>query len=426
MAGDNAQVEMDGHRFSLTNLSKVLYPQSGTTKADVIGYFAEVAPVMIPLVAGRPVTRKRWPNGVETTPFFHKNIDKGTPSWIPRREIPHSERTITYPLIDSAATLAWLGQNAALELHVPQWRFNSDGSRSMWLPNPSPYSTLDPGSRAAELTECAGAARAIRDRLDDLKLVAYPVTSGSKGMHLYVPIPGSQTSEEVSQFAKLLAETIERDMPELVVSRMSKALRPGKVFIDWSQNNANKTTIAPYSLRGKDLPTVAAPRTWAELGDPNLRHLDYREVLQRLRDGVNPFDPVAAPTISDKLAVYRSKRSADRTPEPVPPPASSSAASSGGDQVPPGTTIRSSSRSTTPPRCTGTSVSNTGECWSPGRCPEASRPPPSRIDWRCRPRITHSNMQISPAPSITASTAAATSPSGTPATTASRSGVTTR
>src|ERR1700712_3144543 len=310
MAGESTQVEMDGHRFGLSNLSKVLYPQSGTTKADVIGCFAEVAPAMIPLVQGRPVTRKRWPNGVDTTPFFHKNIDKGTPSWIPRREIPHSERTITYPLIDSPATLAWLGQNAALELHVPQWRFDADGS--VGRPDRAVFD-LDPGP-------CAEVAKAIRARLDDLKLVAYPVTSGSKGLHLYVPLPGSQTSEEVSLFTKLLAETIERDMPALVVSRMSKALRPGKVFIDWSQNNANKTTIAPYSLRGKASPTVAAPRTWAELDDADLRHLDYREVLQRLHDGINPFDPAASPSVSQKLAAYRSKRSADRTPEPVPPP----------------------------------------------------------------------------------------------------------
>ncbi len=324
MAGDSAQVEMGGHRFGLTNLSKVLYPKSGTTKADVIGYFAEVAPAMIPLVEGRPVTRKRWPNGVDTTPFFHKNIDKGTPAWIPRREISHSERTVTYPLIDSAATLAWLGQNAALELHVPQWRFNPDGS--VGRPDRAVFD-LDPGP-GVELAECAEVAKAIRCRLDDLALAAYPVTSGSKGMHLYVPLQGGQTSDEVSLFAKLLAETIERDLPELVVSRMSKALRPGKVFIDWSQNNANKTTIAPYSLRGKELPTVAAPRTWAELDEANLRHLDYREVLQRLRDGINPFDPLATPSISEKLAAYRSKRSADRTPEPVPPPTSAAVGSS--------------------------------------------------------------------------------------------------
>ncbi|MET3807681.1 bifunctional non-homologous end joining protein LigD [Nakamurella sp. UYEF19] len=350
MAGDSAHVEMDGHRFGLTNLSKVLYPDAGTTKADVIGYLAKVASVMIPLVQGRPVTRKRWPNGVETTPFFHKNIDKGTPSWIARREITHKDRTITYPLVDSPATLAWLGQNAALELHVPQWRFGAGGDPGR--PDRAVFD-LDPGP-GADLADCAEVALAIRRRLDDLALTAYPVTSGSKGLHLYVPLPGDQTSDEVSSFARLLAETIERDLPALVVSKMSKALRPGKVFIDWSQNNGNKTTIAPYSLRGRDQPTVAAPREWAELEESGFRHLDYREVLARLENGISPFPAPAGSTagpatgstagspagsaagqaggsVADKLAVYRSKRSADRTPEPVP--AAADPAPSGDDNT---------------------------------------------------------------------------------------------
>lgn len=307
---------MDGHRFGLTNLSKVLYPAAGTTKADVIGYYAEVAHAMIPLVQGRPVTRKRWPNGVRTTPFFHKNIDKGTPVWILRHEITHKDRTITYPMIDSPAVLAWFGQNAALELHVPQWRFGPAGQ--VGRPDRVVFD-LDPGP-GVELPACALVAKAIRVRLDELQLNAFPVTSGSKGLHLYVPLPGDQTSEQVSQFAKLLAETVERDLPELVVSKMSKDLRPGKVFIDWSQNNAAKTTIAPYSLRGKEFPMVAAPRSWDELDDPELRHLDYLEVLERLRGGIDLFRPAGSgeSSVSAKLAGYRARRSADRTPEPVP------------------------------------------------------------------------------------------------------------
>ena len=327
MAGDNAQVEMDGHRFRLTNLSKVLYPESGTTKADVIGYYAQVAAAMLPLVQGRPATRKRWPNGVTTTPFFHKNIDKGTPEWIERQEITHKDRTIVYPMINNPATLAWFGQNAALELHVPQWRFTSEGG--VGLPDRVVFD-LDPGE-GVELAQCAIVAKAIRARLTDLQLAAFPVTSGSKGLHLYVPVPPQQTSEQTSQFARLLAETVEKEMPELVVSKMAKLLRPGKVFIDWSQNNGAKTTIAPYSLRGRDLPMVAAPRTWDELDDPELAHLDYREVLERLDRGIDPFGEQAGPggdgtrsaagvrgPAGQKLAAYRAKRSADRTPEPVP------------------------------------------------------------------------------------------------------------
>ncbi len=315
MTGDNAQVEMDGHRFRLTNLSKVLYPESGTTKADVIGYYAQVAAAMIPLVQGRPATRKRWPNGVTTTPFFHKNIDKGTPEWIDRQEITHRDRTIVYPLINNPATLAWFGQNAALELHVPQWQFAADGGVGM--PDRVVFD-LDPGE-GVQLSQCAVVAKAIRRRLTELELTAVPVTSGSKGLHLYVPVPPQQTSEQTSQFARLLAETVEKEMPDLVVSKMAKLLRPGKVFIDWSQNNGAKTTIAPYSLRGRDQPTVAAPRTWDELDDPGIAHLDYREVLARLESGIDPFAHDAGPApAGTKLAAYRAKRSADRTPEPVP------------------------------------------------------------------------------------------------------------
>ena len=330
MAANGAQVEMDGHRFTLTNLSKVLYPEAGTTKADVIGYYAEVASVMLPLVHGRPVTRKRWPNGVQAPPFFHKNVDKGTPAWISRESITHRDRTITYPLLDSPAGLAWMGQNAALELHVPQWKFEAGGGAGR--PDRAVFD-LDPGP-GVELAECAVVALALRTRLDELSLTAYPVTSGSKGLHLYVPLPGGQTSEQVSQFAKALAETIEREMPTLVVSKMSKDLRPGKVFIDWSQNSAAKTTIAPYSLRGRERPMVAAPRTWEEIEQPGLSHLDHSQVLERLRSGISPFRPAgggsaAGPPVTDKLAAYRSKRSAERTPEPVPPPAAPAPAGTG-------------------------------------------------------------------------------------------------
>ncbi len=343
--GDSATVELDGHRLSLTHLRKVLYPATGTTKAEIIGYFAEVAHVMIPHLAGRPVTRKRWPDGVSTTPFFHKNLDRGTPSWVSRQVIEHSDGPKAYPVVDSPATLAWLGQIAALELHVPQWRFEPDGG--IGRPDRLVFD-LDPGPGVG-LAECAEVARAVRRRLSGSVVV--PVTSGSKGIHLYSRLDGSLTSDEASLFAKQIAEAIEQDMPELVVSRMLKSLRPGKVFIDWSQNNGSKTTIGPYSLRGRDHPTVAAPRTWEELEDPALRHLQYTEVLallaeapdpmrgletgdcdgaehrggrgsRRRRSGSPPADGSRAVNArvdaGSKLDTYRAKRSADRTPEPVP------------------------------------------------------------------------------------------------------------
>ena len=343
--GDSATVELDGHRLSLTHLRKVLYPATGTTKAEIIGYFAEVAHVMIPHLAGRPVTRKRWPDGVSTTPFFHKNLDRGTPSWVSRQVIEHSDGPKAYPVVDSPATLAWLGQIAALELHVPQWRFEPDGG--IGRPDRLVFD-LDPGPGVG-LAECAEVARAVRRRLAGSVVV--PVTSGSKGIHLYSRLDGSMTSDEASLFAKQIAEAIEKDMPELVVSRMLKSLRPGKIFIDWSQNNGSKTTIGPYSLRGRDHPTVAAPRTWEELEDPGVRHLEYTEVLallaeapdpmrgletgdcdgaehrggrgsRRRRSGSPPADGSGEvnPRVDagSKLDTYRAKRSADRTPEPVP------------------------------------------------------------------------------------------------------------
>ena len=345
MAADSATVEVDGHRIALTHLRKVLYPASGTTKSEVIAYFAEVAHAMIPHLADRPVTRKRWPDGVTTAPFFHKDLPKGTPSWVPRRTIRHSDGPKDYPLVDSPATLAWLGQIAALELHVPQWTFGSaaasvaggDGEITEAVfdvvhPNRLVFD-LDPGP-GVELVDCAHVARAVRERMGGAALV--PVTSGSKGIHLYAWLDGSLTSDDASAYAREIAEAIEQDMPDLVVSRMAKSLRRGKVFIDWSQNNGSKTTIAPYSLRGREHPTVAAPRTWEELADPELRHLEYTEVLELLAAAPDPMqgledgDNDGAETRGGsrrrgrgpdtKLDTYRSMRSADKTPEPVPEP----------------------------------------------------------------------------------------------------------
>jgi len=382
VAGDSAAIELDGHRLALTHLRKVLYPATGTTKADVIGYFAEVAHAMIPHLADRPVTRKRWPDGVTTTPFFHKDLPRGTPSWVTRRVIEHSDGPKAYPIVDSPATLAWLGQIAALELHVPQWRFGGDHPDHVRLDGAGQQHPdrvvfdLDPGPGVG-LAECAAVARAVRARMRGAPLV--PVTSGSKGIHLYGRLDGSLSSDDASTYAKEIAEVIEQQMPDLVVSRMAKVLRARKVFIDWSQNNGSKTTIAPYSLRGRDHPTVAAPRTWEELADPELRHLQYTEVLALLAEAPDPMrglesgdndgaehrstgnrrrrrtadrrkpaagsDPDAGGAATDgegsgepaggnhgvpadrqtgdrdtKLDTYRSMRSADRTPEPVPEP----------------------------------------------------------------------------------------------------------
>jgi bifunctional non-homologous end joining protein LigD len=337
-------VSVDGHRIKLTSLDKVLYPATGTTKADVLAYYAEIAGFLIPHAQDRPVTRKRWVHGVGTAEkpgqvFFQKNLDETAPTWIKRYPIEHKDHTNTYALVNDVATLTWMAQMSSLELHVPQWKFGPRGK----IQNPDRLVLdLDPGEGAG-LPECAEVALLVRGILKEMGLDPVPVTSGSKGIHLYAALDGGQTSEEVSEVAHELARALEADHPDLVVSDMKKKLRTGKVLIDWSQNNWAKTTICPYSLRGRLKPMVAVPRTWKELGDPALEQLDYRQVLERMKRRQDPMlamhaghlaspePPVvegARPVVEgarnervethDRLAKYRSMRDAAKTPEPVP------------------------------------------------------------------------------------------------------------
>lgn len=315
MAEGEQLVRVDGRRLRLTNLDKVLYPETGTTKGEVIDYYTRIAALLIPHASGRPVTRKRWPEGVDHPPFFAKDLERGAPSWVPRRPIDHSGGAKDYPLVEDVPTLVYLAQVASLELHVPQWRFTRHGDRA----NPDRLVLdLDPGPGTG-LAECAEVARWAREILRGMGMDPVPVTSGSKGIHLYTRLDGRQTSDDASAFARELARLIEADHPDLVVSQMTKSLRPGKVFLDWSQNNGSKTTIAPYSLRGRPQPTVAAPRTWEELDDPDLRHVLLHEMLERadaLGDLFAPLRPQSAEY--GPLSAYLSKRAAGRTPEPVP------------------------------------------------------------------------------------------------------------
>ncbi|NVM99092.1 hypothetical protein G6035_10545 [Arthrobacter sp. SDTb3-6] len=287
-------VTIDGHRLTLTNLDKVLYPETGTTKADVLDYYEQAAPYLIAAAHGRPATRKRWVNGVGTASkpgpmFFQKNLDDATPDWVPRATQQHKDHANDYPLVDDLATLMWLGQLATLEIHVPQWRFDPRGTPL----NPDRLVLdLDPGEGAG-LVECAEVARLARTALAGRGMEPVPVTSGSKGIHLYAALDGTRTSGEVSDVAHELARSLESDHAGLVVSLMRKDLRRGKVFVDWSQNSANKTTVAPYSLRGRARPWVAAPRTWRELASPALAQLDYKEVLRRLARRGDPFAAVS-------------------------------------------------------------------------------------------------------------------------------------
>lgn len=310
-------------RVKLTNAEKVLYPATGTTKSDIFDYYTRIAEVMIPHISGRPATRKRWPNGVDEESFFEKQLASSAPDWLPRASVTHRSGTTTYPIIDSVDGLAWIAQQAALEVHVPQWRFVAEWTRSRaeeLKPGPATRLVfdLDPGE-GVTMAQLAEVARAVRELITGIGLATYPLTSGSKGLHLYTPLQEPVSSKGATVLAKRVAQQLEKTMPTLVTSTMTKSLRAGKIFLDWSQNNGAKTTIAPYSLRGREQPTVAAPRTWEELDDSSLRQLRYDEVLDRVaRDG----DLLAAldedAPVPDRLSRYRSMRDASKTPEPVP------------------------------------------------------------------------------------------------------------
>jgi len=325
MQGNEADsLVVDGHRIRLTNLDKVLYPSTGTTKGEVLAYYAMVAPYLIAHAQWRPATRKRWVDGVGTVEqpgasFFQKQLEADAPSWIKRFPIEHSDHVNVYPLVNDSATLLWLAQRASLEIHVTQWRFGPRGGRR----NPDRIVLdLDPGPGVG-LPECAHVAHLMRGMLDELGLSSVPVTSGSKGIQVYARLPGKQTSDQVSALAHELARTLESEQPDLIVSDMKKSLRKGKVLVDWSQNSGAKTTIAPYSLRGRERPTVAAPRRWEEL-EGDLRQLAFDEIAARLEELGDPFAEIAAVAepregkSPDRLATYRAKRDSARTPEPIP------------------------------------------------------------------------------------------------------------
>jgi bifunctional non-homologous end joining protein LigD len=250
-------------RATLTNPDKVIYPLTGTTKADVLAYYLAVADVMLPHLRDRPVTLVRWPDGVERGSFFEKDVSRHAPRWLRTARVGtpggRSEKA-DFPLIDDAEGLAWAANLAALELHVPQWRVGPRGAQQ--LPDLVVFD-LDPGE-GTTVVDCARVAERIAERLADDGLVAYPRTSGGKGMQLYLPVTVSR-AERPSEFAKALAEELARESPGRVTAVMAKARRRGKVFVDWSQNNPYKTTIASYSLRGRARPTVATPVTWDEV-----------------------------------------------------------------------------------------------------------------------------------------------------------------
>jgi bifunctional non-homologous end joining protein LigD len=252
-------VEIEGRRLNLSNLDKVLYPDTATTKAEVIDYYARIAPTMVPHLDDRGVTLRRFPNGVDAGSFFEKRCPGHRPAWLGTRLGPgDSSGPIHYCCLDSAPALVWAANMAALEIHAPMARFDIETPTMVVF-------DLDPGEPAT-IEQCADVALDIRHVLDGFGLVGVPKTSGSKGMQVYVPLnTEGATHEAASGFALAVAQLLERARPADVLSNMKRSLRPGKVFVDWSQNSRHKTTIAPYSLRARPRPTVSTPVTWDEV-----------------------------------------------------------------------------------------------------------------------------------------------------------------
>ncbi len=260
-AATKVTVEVEGRRMVLSNLEKPLYP-SGFRKGEVIGYYSRIAPALLPHLTGRPLTVTRWPDGTAGPSFFAKNVPAHAPGWLRTVELPvpgstKGRETIDFVVCDDLPTLVWLANLASLEMHVPQWRV---GPRGGVRPPDRLVIDLDPGAPAT-IVACAQVALLVRERLTALGHDAVAKTSGSKGMQLAT----TWSAGDPSAAARALAEQLERDHPEQVVSRMLKVLRPGKVLLDWSQNNPAKTTVAAWSLRARERPTVSTPVTWAEV-----------------------------------------------------------------------------------------------------------------------------------------------------------------
>ena len=291
--GERIQVDVEGRTLTVSNLDKVMFPRTGTTKGEVLHYYAQVAPTLLPHLADRAVTRIRWPHGVEGGSFFEKNVPQGTPSWVRTVTVPttgsrgasRNGDTLVFPVVDDLATLTWLVNLAALELHVHQWRVGRNGR-----PRNADRLVidLDPGEPAG-LHECCQVALLVRDKLAERDLVGKPVTSGSKGLHLYADLPERLPGEQSTALAKEVADELQAEHPKLVTATMTKLRRTGKVFLDWSQNASSKTTITPYSLPGKNKPMVAAPVSWEEVEAgaedvDGLEQLRMEEVLERVAD----------------------------------------------------------------------------------------------------------------------------------------------
>jgi bifunctional non-homologous end joining protein LigD len=289
------EVTVGNRRLKLTNLDKVLYPKAGTAKAEVIDYYARVADAILPHLRGRPLTLRRFPEGVGKpgTSFFEKNCPKHRPEWVKTTPIYVDRRAgeIDFCLCENLATLTWLAQLAALELHP-----SLSMAKRMEQPTVLAFD-LDPG-KPAGLIECCQVALRVRRLFSDVGLESFPKVSGGKGLQVYVPLNTKVTYEQTSPFAKAVAQLLEKQTPKQVVSKMAKAKRRGKVLVDWSQNHQKKTTVAVYSLRAREHPTVSMPVRWSEVertvkrGDAEHLRFEIKAAIKRVEKEGDLFEPV--------------------------------------------------------------------------------------------------------------------------------------
>ena len=293
MAGKPQIVEIDGRHLSLTNLDKVLYPAAGFTKGQVIDYYARIAPVLVPHLAGRALTLKRYPEGVDKEYFFEKNAAKHRPDWVKTAPVwsEHNSREINYLLANDLPTLIWIANLAGLELH-PSLSLAKDIACPTMM-----VFDLDPGP-PANIVQCCQVGLWLREIFEHFGLQSFPKTSGSKGLQIYVPLNTPIRYDQTKGFAHALARLLEDKHRNLVVSDMKKELRVGKVLVDWSQNDEHKTTIGVYSLRARERPAVSTPVKWeeVELGlkkkDADRLVFDAGQVLKRVEKMGDLFAPV--------------------------------------------------------------------------------------------------------------------------------------
>ena len=291
-------VEIEGRQLKLSNLEKVLYPEAGFTKGEVIDYYRRIAPALLAQLRGRPLTLKRYPNGVEAQYFYEKQCPSHRPPWVQVAPVwsGQNERTINFCLVEDLPTLIWVANLASLELHTALHRAAGSKGRpdETWQPDMVVFD-LDPGAPAA-FAECARVGLWLRESLDGLGLACFAKTSGSKGLQVYVPLNTPVTYAQTKGFARALAQVGERAQPKLMVSNMAKDLRTGKVLIDWSQNDEHKTTVSVYSLRARPRPTVSAPLHWSEVeaaaGGGPVPLIEAGEAVRRLTDDGDLFAPL--------------------------------------------------------------------------------------------------------------------------------------